>query len=252
MDNEQYLALLKQDLKQGLMDEKEYGDALEALGISESSHSFTCFDADLDNFQQVQIIRRFAENYYREIFDEVPDIIDEDTPGINVILGEEKSKIRGAIWTVAGENLEGRMCTVVRRMYVRPEYRSSGMGSQLLHASLEGSNNIDYIKLFSWEKAVPFYHHCGFLMCDEEEKENSQTFYKMILPLKKAIFEQYQRERSSGWFEGLSDYLTPQEWKRFMQGVGTMKGYQRKALHRNPFTMFVFKSLNLPHELLNP
>ena len=248
-----YVSALRQDLAESLMTNAEFDAALRALGIApELDYSFHCFNADPNQFDQAQVIRNLAVNYYREVFDEIPETIDENTPGIEVLLGEEKGRMRGAIWLAQDPTLGLKGCTYVRRLYVRPEYRGTGLGSMLLYHTLESASGSDSIVLHAWEKSVPFYHRNGFLKCDEEERVYGQVFYKMVLPLTKTAFEHYQLEKAGGWFDGLAEFLTHLEWSRFITAVDQMKGQEEPALSQNPFTFFIHKNLGWKHQLSDP
>lgn len=111
---------------------------------------------------------------------------------------EEKYKGPGEALYIAFVNDEPAGCVAIRhvdadtaamkRLYVRPAYRHSSLGTSLAEVVVDDARNFGYKKLLldslpSMENAKQLYTHLGFKKRDTQSRKPVQTVVHMTLPL---------------------------------------------------------------------
>ncbi|PIZ50507.1 hypothetical protein COY27_06965 [Candidatus Woesearchaeota archaeon CG_4_10_14_0_2_um_filter_33_13] len=252
---EDYIAELQGDVQSGLMSTAELEEVVAFLKGDKPKSGRVALEfivVENNDFSQDRILGWLSNLYYREIFGKLPSAEKEVVQDTAVLAMHEGTPV-GAVWVISSPTPAYQNLIYVDRLYVKEDYRSNGkVGSQLLDVVLNlAPERCNGLVLHAWSNAVPFYQRCGFLSYDEPEQIDDEIFYRMILPLNKATFDSFVREKEVEIFEGLEEVLTPRQWGLFVDAVSNLTGdYDDLPPSKNPFTIFLYKTLGYQHDLL--
>lgn len=252
---EEYLQDLAEQRDAGLLDEEEYQETLRRITKEETSSPRIKVNVEPIS-EEEPIIKRLADLYYRELFGRVQN--DSDQKLVNdVLLARCGSKVAGALWYTLEPTPGYRGCNYLDMLYVLPEFRKAGVGTELLSRLLTYTPENFCIITYAWKPSQDFYSRHGFLATDRTDEKEGQSFRLMVLPLTKKSFERYCREKRGDWLEGMEEVLgccgnrfDTGFLNKWIDAISNLEPEQETDLAQNPFTAFIYQKNGMKHRLL--
>ncbi len=254
---DRYLAMLRRDLKDGLITQTEYQDTLALVKPQakiKTSLSITIEEATPDD----DLVHRLEDLYYRELFGRKKSSKDH-TLETEVLIGKDQHRLAAALWYAIEPTREYKKCVYLDMLYVGNDYRKTGISTKLLLNLLAHTPEDHSIITYAWKPVIDFYRRHGFLSTDEESIKVGQSFLKMVLPLTKSSFERYCREKADvgNYFDAYDELITeddpifnPEYLSHFVDAVASLTPEQEQDFSQNPFTALLYHRAKQPHILL--
>lgn len=259
---ETYRRDLAVQYSEGLITSEELADSLTFIDGQREKPTYSIEIEERP--QNDPVIQRLEDFYYRELFGRLQNENDDRLIGTEVLFGTVNGKAAGALWYAVEPSTQYRNCVYLDQLYVLNEFRGTKLGTHLLLELLQRTPEDHCIITFAWKPAIEFYRSHGFLTTNQsaekegEDDQDVQHFQKMVLPLTRASFNRYRKEKGEEYLEGLEDMITflptttlqAEFTSKFVSAIANLKPKQESDLSQNPFTVFLYQRAGLEHVLL--
>jgi len=249
-----YLANLQKQVRKGLITQQEYEDSVRVLQPKTTTPLKP--QISIEYTSENETTKRLENLYYRELFGRKSNE-DDDHLNNEIIVGHINNRPAGALWYSIAPTPAYNNCVYLDMLYVRNDFRNTGLGTHLLLHLLEQTPPNECIITHAWKPALDFYSKHGFLITEEDYEKDGQFFQKMVLPLSKRSFDRYCREKEGNHFEGLEDMVSLSHptydltfLNHFCNNISNLHPHQERDFALNPFTVFIYQRAGLDHALV--